>query len=42
LYVTTSNRDRTTTDIDDDDDRILKVTRPDDVAARRAPTGPPE
>jgi glucose/arabinose dehydrogenase len=39
LYVTTSNRDRTTTDIDDDDDRILKVTRPDDVAARRAPTG---
>jgi glucose/arabinose dehydrogenase len=39
LYVTTSNRDRTTTDIDDDDDRILKVTRPDDVAARRASTG---
>jgi glucose/arabinose dehydrogenase len=35
LYVTTSNRDRTTTDIDDDDDRILKVTRPDDVTARR-------
>jgi glucose/arabinose dehydrogenase len=39
LYVTTSNRDRTTTDIDDDDDRILKVTRPDDVAVRRASTG---
>jgi glucose/arabinose dehydrogenase len=40
LYVTTSNRDGYTTDIDDDDDRILKVTRPDDVAIRGA-TAPP-
>ena len=37
LYVTTSNRDRTTTDIDDDDDRILKVTRPDELAIRGIP-----
>jgi glucose/arabinose dehydrogenase len=42
LYVTTSNRDGTTTDIDDDDDRILRVTSPDDVAARSAQTPPRE
>ena len=34
LYVTTSNRDGYTTEIDDDDDRILRVTRPEDVAVR--------
>jgi glucose/arabinose dehydrogenase len=42
LYVTTSNRDGFTTDIDDDDDRILKVTRPDDVAIRGAAAPPRE
>jgi aldose sugar dehydrogenase len=42
LYVTTSNRDGFTTDIDDDDDRILKVTRPDDVAIRGAAVPPRE
>ena len=42
LYVTTSNRDRTTTDIDDDDDRILKVTRPDELAIRGVAMPPRE
>jgi len=42
LYITTSNRDGYTTDIDDDDDRILKVTRPDDVAIRGAAAPPRE
>lgn len=42
LYVTTSNRDGYTTDIDDDDDRILKLTRRDDVAIRGAAAPPRE